>query len=149
MKRQALTSGVIALTVAGLLWPATALGAKTINWDKKLEHGYQQLSIGNVDEAINIFSSKVKSYPQSGACHTALGKALKKKGKLGQAKAEFRQATSVEPNFADAYYEVAAMEESDKEYQQAATDFDKYLSLNPQTDRKAVADRIRFCQEQK
>lgn len=150
MRKQALTVACSAVLVAGLLWPATtALAAKPIDWNKKLESGYRQLSIGNVDEAIKFFTAKIKSHPQSAACHTALGKALKKKGWLGEAKTQFQQAITAQPEYAEAYYELAAMEESDKEYAAAAGNFEKYLSLNPQTDRKGVADRIRFCKEQK
>ena len=121
---------------------------KPVDWDKKLAKGYHELSIGNVNEAVDWFSGKVKSYPASAACHNGLAMALKKKGKLSEAKAEFRKATELEPDFGDAYYELGAMLESDKEYQAAANAFERYLVLKPDSSRKAaVADRIRFCRE--
>lgn len=130
------------------IWLVPAALAKDIDWDKRLQKGYQELSLGNVNEAIKTFQSKVDSHPDSGACHTALGLALKKKGKLGVAKSEFHRATEVEPGYPEAYYELGSMQESDKEYSAAATSFEKFLQLKPDTDRKGVPDRIRFCKEQ-
>jgi tetratricopeptide (TPR) repeat protein len=141
---------VLAATALALCLNGTAALAdkKPVDWDKKLAKGYNELSIGNVNEAIDWFSGKVKSYPDSAACHTGLGLALKKKGKLGEAKAEFRKATDLDNSFGDAFYELGAMLESDKEYQAAADAFERYLVLKPDSNRKAaVADRIRFCRD--
>lgn len=135
----------VLMFVSCLLPPAQC---KSIDWEKKLESGYYELSIGNVDKAVDWFTKKVKSYPGSGACHTALGEALKKKGKLSEAKAEFQMATEVEPAYADGFYELGALLEADKEYLRAAQAFERYLTLKPDSNRKgAVADRIRFCRE--
>src|SRR5437879_6350009 len=73
-----------------------AASAKTVDFDAALKKGYNDLSLGNVDEAIDAFQNKCKKYPDSGACHTALGTALKKRGKLNEAKSEFRKSTEVE-----------------------------------------------------
>ena len=138
---------VAAAVVLGV-WLPDAYAEKPVDWDKKLAKGYNELSIGNVNEAIDWFSGKVKSYPTSAACHNGLALALKKKGKLSEAKVEFHKATELEPNFGDAYYELGAMLESDKEYQAAADAFERYLTLKPDSNRKAaVADRIRFCRD--
>ncbi|MBI4534192.1 MAG: tetratricopeptide repeat protein [Candidatus Melainabacteria bacterium] len=147
MARRSVALVLLALVMfIGML--GTASADRPIDWENKLEKGYYELSIGNVDKAREIFESKVKKYPNSGACHTALGTALKKKGKLTEAKAEFRRATEVEPTYADSFYELGAMMESDKEYLQASQVFEKYLLLKPDSNRKAtVADRIRFCKE--
>lgn len=135
-----------------LILPALAplcLAERPVDWEKKLEKGYYELSIGNVDEAIKWFRAKVKSYATSGACHTGLGLALKKKGKLAEAMAEFQKATEVEPGYAEAFYELGAMLESDKDYAGAAQSFEKYLTLKPDSNRRnAVAERLRFCKEQ-
>jgi len=141
----ALAALLLVLTVSSA-YPVYA--AKAIDWDKRLQNGYKQMSIGNVDEALKLFESKVKAHPESAACHTALGRALKKKGKLAQAKAEFRRAIEAEPGYADAYYELGSLEESDKQFSAAAQAFEKYLSLKPDTDLKGVPDRIRYCKEQ-
>src|SRR5277367_613502 len=88
---------------------------KPIDWDKKLESGYREMSLGNVDKAMEMFQDKVKHYPDAGPCHTALGLSLKKLGKLAEAKAEFTRSTEVDPSFADGFYELGAMLEGDKD----------------------------------
>jgi tetratricopeptide (TPR) repeat protein len=116
------------------------------NWDKLLEKGYAQLAMGNSKEAAEIFSSKLQKYPNSGPCHLAYGKALKRLGKLSDAKGEFRAATGCDGNLADAFYELGVLQESDKEYQDAAASFDKYLQLKPDAaQRQNIPDRIQFC----
>jgi tetratricopeptide (TPR) repeat protein len=127
---------------------ALAKSSKPVDWNKKLEKGYYELSIGNVDQAIDWFRGKVKSNPSSAACHTALGTALKKKGKLQDAKNEFSAATSAEPTYANGFYELGAMQESDKEYAAASQSFEKYLQYSDDTNKKKVVeDRLKFCKE--
>ncbi len=120
--------------------------AKNLDWDKVLEKGYQLLSTGNTKEALVIFESKVKKYPQSAACRTAEGRALKRLGKLDEAKAEFRTATQIDANFADGFYELGCLLESDKDYAGAIAAFEHYQVLKPdESIRLAIADRIRSC----
>jgi TolA-binding protein len=129
---------------------ATASGrrSRVVDWNKVLSAGYKNMSLGNVAEAMATFQSKCNKYPDSAACHTALGVSLKKLGKLTQAKSEFRRATEVEPSFADSYYELGAMLDSDKDYSGALQAFERYVDLKPESDRKsAVQERIRFCKE--
>ncbi|HEY9870616.1 MAG TPA: tetratricopeptide repeat protein [Candidatus Obscuribacterales bacterium] len=136
----------VALALALPVVPA--LADKAIDWEKKLEKGYYELSIGNTEQAIEFFQSKIKSYPSSGACHTGLGIALKRKGKLTEAKAELRRATEVEPTYAEAFYELGTMLESDKDYSAASQAYERYLVLKPDSNRRnTVADRIKFCRE--
>jgi len=119
---------------------------KEQDWDKVLQKGYQLLSTGNTQEALVIFEAKVKKYPQSAACHTAEGRALKRLGKLDEAKAEFRSATQIDTNFADGFYELGCMLESDKDYAGAIKAFEHYQELKPaESLRLAIADRIRSC----
>jgi Flp pilus assembly protein TadD len=119
------------------------------DWDKYLEKGYHQLSIGNTEEAVKIFSEKVRKYPSSAACHTGLGRALKRLGKISEAKTEFRTATEVEPAFADGFYELGVVLESDRDWQGAVRAFETFLSLKPDaSQRQALSDRIRFCKGQ-
>src|SRR5262245_32010818 len=123
-KRSACLILAAALSLASLL-PASA--AKNLpEFNKILAKGYADLSMGNSQEAANFFASKCEKYPNSGACHTALGKALKRLGKLDNAKDEFRKATEVEPTFADGFYELGVMLESDKDWAGAAKNFEKY-----------------------
>lgn len=126
--------------------PALAKDGKAIDWDKKLKNGRYELSVRNVDKAIALFAKEVKDHPEAGPPHTELGKALKLKGRLMEAKAEFRRSSEVEPGYADAWYELGSMEAYDKEYQLAVEAFERFLQLAPYSDkREAVAERIRFC----
>lgn len=130
------------------LAPALGKSSKPVDWNKKLEKGFYELSIGNVDQAIDWFRAKVKSNPESGACHTALGTALKKKGRLQDAKNEFAAATSSEPTYANGFYELGSMQEGDKEYSTAAQSFEKYLQYSDDTNKKKVVEeRLKFCKE--
>ena len=123
--------------------------SKEQDWQKVLAEGNHELVVGNTDHAVAIFSQKVKKYPSSAACHTALGRAYKRLGKIDEAKAEFKQATQLEPDFPDGFYELGVVEESDKHWVEASTDFEKYLVLKPESsERQALADRIKFCKDQ-
>ena len=139
---------LIAVLMLGLRLAVQPVMSKASDWDKKLEKGYYELSIGNVERAIRFFQEKVKAHPDSGACHTALGLALKKHGRLQEAKAEFAAATAAEPGFANGFYELGSMQEGDKEYAAAAQSFERFLKLSGDTTRKAVdGERLRFCKE--
>lgn len=133
--------------VFGLVLASPALAKdKPIDWDKKLKDGRYELAARNVDKAIVLFAKEVKDHPEAGPPHTELGKAFKLKGRLMEAKSEFRRSTEVDAGYADAWYELASMEAYDKEYQLAAEAFERYLQLAPYSDkREAVTERIRFC----
>lgn len=146
-KSKIVSLGVLASMLITLFGPAPYSQAKSPpDFEKLLAKGNYELQIGNTEKAISIFKEKTKKYPQSGACHTALGKALKRLGKTSEAKAEFKQATEAEPTYAPGFYELGVVLESDREYQAAAEAFEKYVALSPDAgQRQAVTDRIRFC----
>jgi len=135
------------MSFATLLAPFSL--AKETDWQKVLAEGNHELAVGNTNHAVAIFSQKVKKYPSSAACHTALGRAYKRLGKIDEAKAEFKQATQLEPDFPDGFYELAVIEESDKHWADASAAFEKYLLLKPNiSERQALSDRIKFCKDQ-
>ena len=139
---------VLAILATTMFSPA-AMASKDMDWDKTLAHGYDQLGKGNTEEAIKIFQEKVRKYPTSAECHTGLGKSLKRLHKISEAKEEFRRATESDPNFADGFYELGAVLEDDKDWQNAAAAFEKYLQLKPDSgNRKTVADRITYYRGQ-
>ncbi len=123
--------------------------AKTQNWDELLKNGNTLLAQGESERAAAFFATKIKKYPNSGACHTALGRAYKRLGKLDPAKQEFKVSTEVEPDYADGFYELGVLQESDKEWSDAANAFEKYLALKPDnSQRRTIEDRIRYCKGQ-
>lgn len=135
--------------IAFLFTNQTSASAKEIDWNKKLSKGYQQLTMGNTEQAEAIFSKIIQKYPTSAPCHTALGQTYKRLGKFDAARAEFVKATALDPNYAKAFYELGSLEEFDKHWAEAATAFERYLQLEPSTsERQALADRIKFCRSQ-
>lgn len=151
---KAITAKLLVLAVIGsfislpLRLPVQAKGDP--NWDVALKDANHLLAIGESEKAAAIFESKIKKYPNSGACHTALGRALKRLGKLDQAKTEFLRSTEVEPNYADGFYELGVLQESDKEWAEAANAFTRYVELKPDSgQRRTVEDRILYCKGQK
>ncbi len=137
---------IAALLLLSLQAPAQA---KEVNFDEVLKSGNYMLQIGESEKAVSFFAAKTKKYPSSGACHTALGRALKRLGKLDQAKEEFRAAMEVEPAYADGFYEFGVLSESDKQWAQAAEAFEKYIELKPDNaQRRTIEDRIKYCKAQ-
>jgi Flp pilus assembly protein TadD len=135
----------IALSVVLFVYTPNGIDAKT-DWEKTLAKGYQELSVGNTENAIVLFSNKVKNHPDSAACRTALGRAYKRKGRIDEAKSEFKQATQLEPTYADGFYELGVLQESDRNWADAANAFERYLVLKPDaSERRALEDRIAFC----
>ena len=148
VKLLVLAAVIIVVSFVSKPLPAQAKGDP--NWDVALKDANHLLAIGESEKAAAIFESKIKKYPNSGACHTALGRALKRLGKLDQAKTEFLRSTEVEPNYADGFYELGVLQESDKEWAEAANAFTRYVELKPDSgQRRTVEDRILYCKGQK
>ncbi len=125
---------------------SAATASKEVNWDDVLKKGNYMLQVGESEKAAEFFASKVKKYPSSAQCHTALGRAFKRMGKLDPAKTEFKTATEVDQNYADGFYELGVLQESDKEWALAADNFERYLTLRPDNgQRRAIEDRIKYC----
>ena len=141
----ALSIAVLFIALFGLNTPSIAKD-KPIDWDKRLVKARQLMDTNNVEEAEKIYDNELKKHPESGAVRTDLGKCYKKRGHQAQAKASFKRATEVEPAYAEAYYELGAMQESDKEYELAVASYEHFLQLAPYADRReSVKDRINFC----
>lgn len=148
VKLLVLAAVIIVVSFVRMPLPAQAKGDP--NWDVALKDANHLLAIGESEKAAAIFESKIKKYPNSGACHTALGRALKRLGKLDQAKTEFLRSTEVEPNYADGFYELGVLQESDKEWAEAANAFTRYVELKPDSgQRRTIEDRILYCKGQK
>lgn len=128
---------------------AIAKKSKVIDWDSKLKPSYDWIERGDPDKAIALLSEIIGKNPEAGPPHICLGMALKKKGKTGEAKGEFQRSIQLDPGGGEAYYELASIQQIDKEYAQAADNFEKYLQIVPtSTKRNSVSDRIKFCREQ-
>ena len=141
-----LTAAIVTASFAG---PMAALAKADPNNDGTLKTGYQLLAQGESERAYAFFESKSKKYASSGACLTGMGKALKRLGKLDQAKEQFRRSIEVDPNYADGFYEIGVLLEQDKDWSNAAQAFQRYVDLKPDAaERKKVLDRIQYCKGQ-
>jgi tetratricopeptide (TPR) repeat protein len=119
-----------------------------IDWDKKLAKGFRDIEIGEYDKALKFFQDEVDHHPESGAARTGVGMALKAKGKSGEAVAAIRRATEVEPDYAEAYYQLGSLLESNKDYSEACNCFERFLQLAPISSKKAsVEERIKNCKQ--
>jgi Flp pilus assembly protein TadD len=146
------SSVLIAITfiVAGFLGLPSFAAKQPTDWDKTLSSGYNQLTMGNTEQALAFFRKQSLKYPSSGACHLGIGKCLKRLSKFSEAKTEYRTATQLEPTLAEAYYELGTVCEGDQEWDNASKAFSKFLELKPDAgQRQAVVDRIRFCESKK
>ncbi len=116
---------------------------------KPMAQATQEFEKGNYQVAQDAFLKLVTKYPSSAELRTMLARSYKRLGKLDEAKGEFRAAIQCDGNYADAYYELGCMLESDKDYKSAVVSFEKYLELKPDSSqRKLVTDRIQFCKGQ-
>ena len=61
-------------------------------------YGYELLQAGNVQQAIDVFRSNVKKYPESWNVYDSLGEALAAGGDKAGAKAQYEKALSMAPD---------------------------------------------------
>ncbi len=142
------TKMAVVLTAGSLLVSAAANAGGEKDWDKILKTGNTELAQGNTEKAIAFFHEKCLKYPLSGACHTGLGKSLKRLGKIAESKEELKKATELDPSYAPGFYELGSILEGDNEWAGAARAFEKYLELSPDAgQRQAISDRIRSCKD--
>ncbi|HEY9719412.1 MAG TPA: tetratricopeptide repeat protein [Trichormus sp.] len=140
---------IAAVALAATSTCSAAMAKKTTDWDKALEKGNHLLQIGDNKEAVAFFSEKLAKDRECAPCHLGLGRALKKVGRISEAKAEFQLACQSDPNLADAFYELGVLQESDKEWARSAENFQKYLDLKPDAaGRKTIEDRILYDKNQ-
>ncbi|HEY9791062.1 MAG TPA: hypothetical protein V6D22_11720 [Candidatus Obscuribacterales bacterium] len=132
-----------------LLAPNALAGSKQIDWDEKLAKERQLYITNNVEEAMKIVDKYLEKHPEAGALHCDKGKCLKRRGHVANAKSEFKRGTEVEANYAENWYELGSIQQSDKEYDLAVDSFERYLQIAPGGDKAgSVKDRINFCKSQ-
>lgn len=145
-RKYLITATALIVAVAASFSPVQC--KSNIDWDKKLSKGYRDIEIGEYDRALKFFQSESDHHPESAAARTGIGMALKAKGKAGEAVAAIRRATEVEPDYAEAHYQLGSLLESNKDYTEACKCFERYLQLAPISSKKAsVEERIRNCKQ--
>jgi tetratricopeptide (TPR) repeat protein/predicted Ser/Thr protein kinase len=82
-------------------------------------------------EAVRFFSIAVALRPQSPGAHFNLGIALKNKGLLDEAAAEYREAIRLRPDYAQAHNNLGAALAEKDQWDEAAAEFREALRLKP------------------
>lgn len=75
-----------------------------------LKDGKDALAQGRIDDAVAAYRSAVQATPNDAAAHLGLGLALEKKRAWETALAEFQKASDLDPQLADPYRGVGAMQ---------------------------------------
>lgn len=87
---------------------------------------------GELDEAVEQFSTAVKIRPADAVANNGLGGALLAKGDLSEAKQSFEKALQVQPDYFDAHYNLGNLYASQGDFSQAAAEFSEAAKINPQ-----------------
>lgn len=154
MKKQSWQKTSVYASIPVLLFlvfcpPSLAERSDAEKYAKPMAQATQEFEKGNYQVAQDAFLKLVTKYPSSAELRNMLAKSYKRLGKFDEAKGEFRAAIQCDANYADAYYELGCMLESDKDFKSAVVSFEKYLELKPSSSqRKLIEDRIQFCKGQ-
>src|SRR5437773_6039089 len=86
---------------------------------------------GNWADAIGVYRRMVSLQPNSGGVHGALGYALKRGDKLGEAAEELRKAVTLSPELASAHFYLAEVLAQTSDGAAALPEYEKASHLNP------------------
>ena len=98
---------------------------------RDVENALEQADNGNTSLAITSLKSTVKKYPKSFIAHYDLGILYERQSDDVQAKAEYRSALSVEPNFTPALLQLIRLDIRSNNISGANSTADKYIKENP------------------
>jgi tetratricopeptide (TPR) repeat protein len=91
-----------------------------------------QIGAGQLDVALVEANEALSRFPRSPTLNQLLGVVLFKKGANEQARAAFHRATELDPTLAEASYNLALLELSERRYAEGAIWLEKFLRLNPE-----------------
>lgn len=98
-----------------------------------VENALEQADKGNTSLAITSLKSTVKKYPKSFIAHYDLGILYERQSDDIQARAEYRSALSVEPNFTPALIQLVRLDIRNNNISGANSIADQYIKDNPKT----------------
>lgn len=97
----------------------------------------EYLKAGRLQEAITLLRTGIKAHPDFLSARVALGKALLSKGQTEDAKREFEQVVTANPDNLLAHKKLAGIYVKEKDKRKASASCDVVLAVNP-TDPEAV-----------
>ena len=100
----------------------------------------QNLAIGNFDEALRIYRSRVAQTPNNPGVHLTLGHALKTTGQQQQAIEAYTRAYTLKPDYGDAYWSLANLKTYKFDDAQIAAMREREMAPTTQ-----LADRYHLC----
>jgi protein O-mannosyl-transferase len=121
------------------LW-TRALAVTSNNETAHTNFGMLLLNQGHIDEAISHFEAALRIVSESGQAHYALTRAiiycdlanaLVRKGLPDEAIQQLRKAVELQPNYADAHYNLATVLLQNGEVDEAVAHWQTTLSINP------------------
>jgi len=117
------------------------LGQLYSEWAQQLQTNAQFDDAGDKLRAgIDAFTHVLKRDPRNAAVRTNLGNAYYHLGNIEQAISQFVQATSYDPNYADAHFNLAfVLYKHVRDFNGAAQHFEHYVKLEPTGDRSDFA----------
>jgi tetratricopeptide (TPR) repeat protein len=100
----------------------------------------QNLSVGNFDEALRVYRERASETPNNPGVHLTLGHALKTTGQQKEAIDAYIKASTLKPDFGDAYWSLANLKTYKFDEQQIATMREREAAARTQ-----LADRYHLC----
>ncbi len=120
---------------------ATALRAKAPDRAQfDLLYANQSLAVGNFDEAMAIYRSRLGEMPDNPSLHLSIGHALKTIGRQAESIEAYRDAYRVRPDFGDAYWSLANL----KTYSFTSVEIEQMRESEARTT-ISLADRYHLC----
>ncbi len=105
---------------------------KSINIDEIFSLAIQYHQAGQLDQAIQIYQTILKSNPENHAVHNLFGLALHAKGLSDRAFAFLSKAATLSPETAKYHYDLGAILQSSEKDEESISHYRSALKLNPQ-----------------
>lgn len=106
------------------------LGEKAVSVaDRNYEKGVEALQKGKNEQAVLLFDRTLTRYPQHYMALFYRGVSLSNLGRYSKAIKDFKEASQINPQFADALYFLAFLQQKMKQYEAATVNVQRALAL--------------------
>ena len=123
---------ILALLLLPVAIAGTALAqGVTPESAEKYNEGQELFKKRRFSEALVAFEEAVKMDGKNAQAYRAQGKALEKLRTLDKAENAYKMATSVKPDYIEAYFELGQLQMTRKKFKESQGSFKKVIDLNP------------------